>query len=295
MVTRQYRIMHLTMELCMPEDVPIPENFQKFELAAEDVLSDVDVRYLFEYTDKISNVAESLLARQKGGFVFSRENITVFHTDSGECRFVRLWSASIPYGISLQENGGRCRIWYEHAMEDMLHYDTIFCSLFCLERYALLKNSMILHSAFMCYQNTAVLFSAPSGTGKSTQAALWEKYRGTRTINGDRSLLTRADEGWFASGWPVCGSSEICFNEVFPVRAVVMLRQAKMNRVSRLKGLAAFREIVAQITINSWDREFQLRAMDMIESLLREVPVYLLECDISENAVACLEEGLERL
>lgn len=284
--------MQMTLEICMPEDVPVPENFQKFEVASEEMLSEVDVRYLLEYTDEMPKAAQELLGRKKGGFVFARENIAVFHTDAGECRFVKLWNAPMPYGISLQESGGCCHIWYEYAMKDMLRIDTIFCSLFCLERYALQKESMILHSAFMCYQDTAVLFSAPSGTGKSTQADLWEKYRGTRTINGDRSLLTRLEDGWFASGWPVCGSSEICFNEVYPVRAIVMLRQAKVNRVSRMKGMAAFREVVAQITINSWDREFQLKAMDMIERLLGEVPVYLLECDISEEAVRCLEEVL---
>ncbi len=290
MITRQFQIMQMTLKIHMPEDVPIPENFQKFEVKKEEILTEVDIEYFFQYTDKMQKTVEETLANRKKEFSFSRENIEVFYTDKGECRFTKLWNAPLPYGVVQQEEGGKCRIWYDYSAKDMLHIDTVFCSLFCLEKYALLKESLILHSAFMCYKDTAVLFSAPSGTGKSTQADLWEKYRGTRTINGDRSLLTRLGNGWFASGWPVCGSSEICFNEKFPVRAIVMLRQAKENRVSRLKGLSAFREVVAQITINSWDREFQIRAMDMIEQMLAEIPVYMLECDISERAVECLEE-----
>ena len=150
----------------------------------------------------------------------------------------------------------------------------------------------ILHSAYMCYEDTAVLFSAPSETGKSTQAGLWEKYRGTWTVNGDRSLLIREEDGWYANGWPVCGSSEICNNKSYPVRAIVMLSQAKENRISRLKGLEALRKVMEQITINAWNSEFQIQAMDELEILLKEVPVYHLECDISEDAVRCLEDVL---
>ena len=144
----------------------------------------------------------------------------------------------------------------------------------------------------MTPENTAVLFSAPSETGKSTQAGLWEKYRGTWTVNGDRSLLIREEDGWYANGWPVCGSSEICNNKSYPVRAIVMLSQAKENRISRLKGLEALRKVMEQITINAWNSEFQIQAMDELEILLKEVPVYHLECDISEDAVRCLEDVL---
>ena len=150
--------------------------------------------------------------------------------------------------------------------------------------------AMIFHSAYMNYQNSAVLFSAPSETGKSTQANLWEKYRGTYTVNGDRSLLIREKDGWYAYGWPICGTSEICRNEVYPVRAIVMLKQAKENKAYPLKGFQAMREVMEQITVNSWDTEFQIKVMDQLEILLSEVPVYRLECDMSENAVKCLEE-----
>ena len=111
-------------------------------------------------------------------------------------------------------------------------------------------------------------------------------------MNGDRSLLIREEDGWYANGWPVCGSSEICNNKSYPVRAIVMLSQAKENRISRLKGLEALRKVMEQITINAWNSEFQMQAMDELEILLKEVPVYHLECDISEDAVRCLEDVL---
>ena len=63
-----------------------------------------------------------------------------------------------------------------------------------------------------------------------------------------------------------------------------------MNRAYPLKGFQALREVMEQITINTWDADFQMKVMDGLEMLLSEVPVYRLECDISEDAVKCLEE-----
>ena len=191
-----------------------------------------------------------------------------------------------------QEGVNQYHVWFVPEVAEMLDQDTVYLAAFSLEKQAIKDHSMILHSAYMCYEDTAVLFSAPSETGKSTQAGLWEKYRGTWTVNGDRSLLIREEDGWYANGWPVCGSSEICNNKSYPVRAIVMLSQAKENRISRLKGLEALRKVMEQITINAWNSEFQIQAMDELEILLKEVPVYHLECDISEDAVRCLEDVL---
>ena len=59
-----------------------------------------------------------------------------------------------------------------------------------------------------------------------------------------------------------------------------------------MKGLKAMREVMEQITINMWDREFLTKVMDQLDKLLQEVPIYRMECDISEDAVRCLEEWI---
>ena len=55
-----------------------------------------------------------------------------------------------------------------------MHIDPMFTSLLALERRLVKKNSMILHCAYVEYQGEAILFSAPSETGKTTQANLWK-------------------------------------------------------------------------------------------------------------------------
>ncbi|MCD7818435.1 MAG: hypothetical protein LUH07_05230 [Lachnospiraceae bacterium] len=173
-----------------------------------------------------------------------------------------------------------------------LQWDTGFISLLALERRMAGRDCLILHCAYIRYQQEALLFSAPSETGKSTQANLWEKYRGSETVNGDRALLTKADGHWVAQGWPICGSSEICENISAPIRAIVTLSQEKENRASVIHPAEAFMSIYPQITVNSWDRECITNSLNLTEALLKEVPVYHLGCTISEEAVNCLNEIL---
>ena len=176
-----------------------------------------------------------------------------------------------------------------------LHIDPVFTSLLALERRLIARDSLILHCAYMVYQGEAILFSAPSETGKTTQANLWEKYRGSRTVNGDRALLGKRKGRWTAQGWPVCGTSEVCHNEEFPIRAVVMLSQAKENQAQQLPPGRAFPLLYSQITVNKWNMKDHLHAIDLIQELAEGVPVFHLGCTISEKAVDCLEKALKKL
>lgn len=173
-----------------------------------------------------------------------------------------------------------------------LHIDPVFTSLLALERRLISHDNLILHCAYVKYRGEAILFSAPSETGKTTQANLWEKYRNSRTINGDRALLGKVDGRWTAQGWPVCGTSEVCHNEQTPIRAIVMLSQAKRDFAEKLKPRRAFSLLYGQITVNSWNTETNEHTVDLITQLIGEIPVYHLGCTISEKAVACLENVL---
>lgn len=288
MKSNRYRIGRMQIELHMPDDMPGPENLEKF--LTDDREAEA-ISYMLEFTDEIQSV-ESMLRAQKvaGTREIKRDNLHVFTTACGECRILNFQGAEAPYAVSCQTDAWNVRVWYDRGAKNMLSYDTVFLSALSLEKQMMRDTAMILHSAYMCREDQAILFSAPSETGKSTQADLWQKYRGTRTINGDRSLILRQEAGWYAYGWPVCGSSGICCNESYPIRAIVMLRQAAENRAYRLKPAEAFRELMGQITINTWDISFQMKVMDQLEILIREIPVYRLECNISEDAVNCLEQ-----
>lgn len=285
-----YKLGKVYIEIEKPEDMLSPENLEKFLVEQMEEDCAIQMSYHMEFTKDIVDIDKKLWAEKVAGKEAFRDKLIVYQTAEGECRRINLQGVPVPYAISLTRPEGTCQVWVDETYREWMKIDTVFNAMLALEKQMIETGAMILHSAYMCYKDTAVLFSAPSETGKSTQANLWEKYRGTYTVNGDRSLLLREDDGWKAYGWPICGSSEICHNEHHPVRAIVMLKQAKENKAYQLKGFQALREVMEQITINAWDRDFQMKAMDQLDLLLQEVPVYRLECDISEEAVECLEK-----
>lgn len=277
---KTFRIGALIIRLRCPDDLRVPENFMKFAWEGE-----------AEYTYDIS--LEDTLPVPGGRVLAQREDLTVFSTGTGEARLIGVKGNPTPYACYQELAPGYARVTVLGEWADRMASEPVFVSLLALEKRMLERDALVLHTAFIVHKGRAMLFSAPSGTGKSTQADLWQKYRGSRTVNGDRGLLRKVDGIWRAEGWPVCGSSEICFTGHWPIGAIVMLSQAPEDRVQRLTPGAAFSQIYSQTTVNRWSRRDTLRAMDLIEDLAASVPVYHLECTISQQAVACLEKALE--
>ena len=224
--------------------------------------------------------------------VASRPNLAVYLKEGLETRQFAVSGPLGYYALYRETSPDSAEIFLDRRKLEPLVVDPVFVSLLAPERRLLPLDGLILHCAYTRHRNEAILFSAPSETGKTTQANLWEQYRGSETINGDRGLLQKSDGVWTAHGWPICGSSGICRNEPTPIRAIVMLSQAKENSVRRLPPHQAFAQLFSQITVNRWNREAANHAAALIETLATEVPVWHLACNISEEAVNCLYAAL---
>lgn len=157
----------------------------------------------------------------------------------------------------------------------------------------LYRNCLTLHCSYILHRGRAILFAAPSGTGKSTQAALWEKYRGAEIINGDRALLFRRGGQWFAGGISVCGSSNICKNKTAPLLAVVLLEQGAENRVLPCTAGEKFRALLGGSAYHRWSREELELVSDLCLQAAEGVPMLRLHCRPDGDAVDTLERALE--
>lgn len=266
--------------LICPEAVKVPVNFLKFRGGGTPAYT-----YRAELSDGFPPPSGSMAAR--------REDLLVLQQGGLECRYIGVKGRPDPYACYQEMGTDAARILLDPSGLDRISIDPVFVSLLALERRLLALDSLILHCAFVEYEGEAILFSAPSETGKTTQANLWEKHRGAQTINGDRCLLQKLDGRWYARGWPVCGSSGICRNKDVQIRAIVMLSQAPEDRAERLGAMKAFTRIYSQITVNRWNREANLHAMELLETLVTQVPVYHLGCTMNESAVEALESVIK--
>ena len=265
--------------LCWPEELALPENFMLFRTAA----GEPEYSYRIQLTDRLPEPEGELIAR--------RPDIRVFFNHGLESRVIGVKGGDF-YACYRETTERSAEIALLRREAENMRFDVMFTSLLALERRMVQKDALILHCAYIRHQGEAILFSAPSETGKSTQADLWEKYRGSRTVNGDKALLQCVNGRWTARGWPVCGSSAICENLSTPVRAVVMLSQGQEDELRRLSPREAFTQLYSQITVNTWNRDFAGKNMALIEGLISRTPVFHLRCTISENAVRCLEKEI---
>lgn len=160
----------------------------------------------------------------------------------------------------------------------------------------LLENGAgILHCSYVDTENGAVLFTGVKQVGKSTQAALWEKYRGTDTVNGDRAGITIEDGKIFANGVPFCGTSDICKNKKVPVKAIVCLSKSTENKIEKLSPLNAFMALINNFSYNLWDSESVDAITAIVKGIVESAPVYSYSCCKDETAVDFLEKELFRI
>lgn len=160
------------------------------------------------------------------------------------------------------------------------------------EHFIACRQGILLHASYIRWRDGAILFTAPSGTGKSTQAELWCRHRGAELINGDRAAVMVEDRGVAVRGIPFCGSSGVHNNVTLPLLGVVYLSQDKETRIRRLTGVQAFRRIWEGCSVNVWNREDLDRCTQTVTEIVTRVPVFHLSCTPDESAVVALEQQI---
>ena len=162
-----------------------------------------------------------------------------------------------------------------------------------LEQILNKNNSFILHSSLISWKDKGILFSAPSGTGKSTQADLWEKYENAEVINGDKAGIRKINDTWKAYGLPFAGSSNIFKNKNVDISCILILRQGEENKLEYISEKDAFIKIYSETTIHTWDKEYQNKTIEQITDLVKSVPIYIYKCLPNRSSVDYLKMMIE--
>ena len=156
-------------------------------------------------------------------------------------------------------------------------------------------NGMMLHSSCVEKDGQAYLFSARSGTGKSTHTHLWlENLSGTRIVNDDKPALVCEDGKCYVWGTPFSGKTDENTNVKLPVRAIVFLHRSEENTVKKMPAAVAVPLFLEQ-TINPSNREMAEKMLDLTDMVLRTVPVFSLGCNMDPEAAVVAYNEIERL
>lgn len=263
-----------------PDTLVFPPNFLRFET------KDVQPAYFYtlRFVKSIPNPV--------GVCTAVREDLIVYRDGEKESRLLGIQGMLGFYALYRELDDTHAEVMIAEDCRGCLVFDPVFASLFALERRMLQKDSFILHSAYIRHRGRAILFSAPSGTGKSTQASLWAQYAGAEIINGDRALV-RPDTGT-VSGVFYAGTSGISRNVTAPLQAVILLEQGSENRITALRPQEAFARLLSQCAYYQRDAASAARMTELAALLVTNVPVRQLTCRADGDAVRTLEEELRR-
>lgn len=188
----------------------------------------------------------------------------------------------------LRRDGSRIRA---HMNEDLL--EGISAGYFLSHASASLllpeTGRFILHAAFIVHEGQAILFTAPSETGKSTQAHFWQEKYGVQIVNEDRVIIAEENGVYHAHGCWATGTAGVSHNVSAPIRAIVLLGQGRENKVSTPSAVEKLQRLTPQCTFDDTNIGGRVAIIDLLSQLISNVPIVAYDCINHISAVEDLE------
>ena len=156
-------------------------------------------------------------------------------------------------------------------------------------------NRILMHGASISYNQNAYLFTAPSGTGKSTHIRLWKKYLGddVKIVNGDKPFISLENEPMIY-GSPWAGKENWHRNCKMPLKGICFVQRGTTNSIRRIEASECLSLLFKQVYLPA-DTLAAGLTLELVDTLIKKVPLYVLTCDMSEEAVKCSFEALTGL
>ena len=146
-------------------------------------------------------------------------------------------------------------------------------------------NRCVFHGAVLEYNKKGFLFTAPSGTGKTTHIRLWKKFLGDKVeiVNGDKPILHIEEDGVTAWATPYAGKEKYQNHSSVKLSGMCLIKRGKENRIERVNAGDYLIEIISQMYM-PYEPAQSVKTLELLDNLLKSVPLYVLYCDISEEA-----------
>lgn len=236
----------------------------------------------------------------QGEICYEKNNSYVLKTDDG--RFFKYSlgpkSGKVVLGIDYSADYSSVNISlikgirYEQLAET--EYEYMYTGFMFANRLSML-NGTVLHGSSFAFEGESIVFSANSGTGKSTHVGLWQKRFGEKVeiINDDKPAIRIENGKAFIYGTPWSGKTDLNQNVKYPLKAVVFLSRGEENTIKKMDVINAVLNFSNQLPRTSSDRDVCLKSIDFIKQLYKiNIPVYDFKCNITDEAVEVAYNGL---
>lgn len=156
-------------------------------------------------------------------------------------------------------------------------------------------DAFLMHGSALAVDGKGYIFTAPSGTGKSTHASLWRELLKDKVvmINDDKPFIRIKEDGVYVYGAPWAGQHRLETNQSVKLCGISIIHQAVENRIIKADPLTGYIDLLQQI-YRSNEKEHAKKCLTLLETMIEKVPVYSLYCDISEDAAKMSYEMMKK-
>jgi hypothetical protein len=147
-------------------------------------------------------------------------------------------------------------------------------------------NTFLFHGSCVAVDGIGYLFTAKSGTGKSTHSRLWRELLGDRAVmvNDDKPLIRVNPDGTATVyGTPWDGKHHLSTNIAVPLKAICILERAKQNTIRQITAGEAYPMLLQQ-AYRPMDSTALSKTLTLIDKLAASVSLWRLGCNTDIEA-----------
>lgn len=153
-------------------------------------------------------------------------------------------------------------------------------------------DAFVFHGSAVAVGNRAYLFTAKSGTGKTTHTNLWLKnIEGSFVVNGDKPIIRIMDGKPFVCGTPWMGKEGYGCNKTVPLSAICLLNRGQENRIERTEFAKVYPRLIGQ-SYRPENGALVAKTVKLLEKTGKTAPIYELYCNMEDEAAVVAFGGM---
>lgn len=152
----------------------------------------------------------------------------------------------------------------------------------------------LFHGSVVAVDGIGYLFTARSGTGKTTHTNLWLKYFGNRAeiINGDKPIIKiSSDVSVFGTPW--CGKENLNSNKTVPLKAVCILNRDTVNHIEHISKKQAY-PLLLQQCYRPENSDKMSATLSLLDKFCEHVKIFSMGCNMELSAVVTAFDSMSK-
>lgn len=156
-------------------------------------------------------------------------------------------------------------------------------------------NTILFHGSVIAVDGIGYLFTARSGTGKSTHTRLWREKYGSRAVmvNDDKPLLKVTNFGVTVYGTPWDGKHRLSSNIGVELEGLCLLTRSKVNYIEPISQRSAW-PLLMQQTYRPENRYMMKKTLELVDRLTQNVRLWKMGCNMTLEAARVAYETMKK-